>query len=809
MEHLVRFMNDAYYEPGAGNIADGAHQYSRQSGRTRVVGQQERRVDARPLVTGAPVYASEFEQPNMLHARILHSPHAHANILSIDKSRALALAGVYAVLTHEDLPHVAHSTAGQPFPEPSPYDAYVLDKRVRYVGDWVAFVAAETAAIAEEALSLIDVTYEILPAVFDLLTAMLPGAPQLHEPDITHPSAGKKFGDIYDAEHNIAAHEEFGYGDFSAAMQEADLIVEGEYRVPYISHAVLEPHVCTAYLDGYERLIVVSSTQVPYHTRRQLAAVLQLPISRIRVVKPRVGGGVGSKQEMLLEPVAAFLALQTRQPVHIEYSRQEEFSAGRFRHPVIMRMRSGVKRGGTLVAISMHSIGNAGAYGTHSFTVTRSTGHKTLCLYRARAYRFQADAVYTNLPITGAMRGYGAPQGFFALESHMDEIAHRLKMDPLALRRKNHVQKGDLDPMEMEQVDGVWRSKRQFRSCGLPQCLELGAQAFGWDAPFERGDGRPIRRGRGLATAMQGSGVASFELGGASIKLNEDGSFNVMTGATDIGQGSDTILAQIAAEALGVGMDKIVMHSVDTDSSVFDYGSYASSTTYISGGGVKLAAERVRQQILEVAGDMLDCAPTDMTIIDGIISTPRGPGPLTVADIANETLYGRHRQQIMAKGDFRTDDLPAPFYAQFVEIEVDCETGQVRVPRAVNVLDLGKAINPTLATGQVEGAVAMALGYALSEEVTFDAEGRVRNPGFVDYKVMSTLDMPQMTTILVEDTEYTGPFGAKSAGEVPTNGMAPAIVNAIHDALDIRIRDLPVTAEKILRALDGQKLAMQ
>jgi putative selenate reductase molybdopterin-binding subunit len=795
-------MHDEYYEPGAGNITDATRQQARQMARTRVVGKTERRVDARPLVTGAPVYAAEFEQPNMLHARILHSPHAHAKIRRIEASKALALPGVRAVLTHADLPRVAHSTAGQPYPESSPYDAYVLDSCVRYAGDWVAFVAADTPAIAEEALGLIDVDYEVLPAVFDPLEAMREGAPQLHDPDTTHPNTGKNFGNIYDAAHNIAAHEIIQHGDFDAAMREADLIIEGEYRVPFVSHAVLEPHVCVAYLDGYERMIVVSSTQVPYHTRRQLAAVLQLPISRVRIVKPRVGGGFGSKQEMLLEPVAAALALKTRQPVRIEYSRHEEFTAGRFRHPMIMRMLSGVKLDGTLVALSMHSLGNAGAYGTHSFTVTRSTGHKTMCLYRAKAWHFRADAIYTNLPIPGAMRGYGAPQGFFALESHIDEIAIRLHMDPLAFRRKNHVQKGDWDPIEGEEVDGVWHSKRQFRSCGLPQCLEQAAAAFGWHEPFDRGDGKPIRRGRGLAIAMQGSGVASFELGGASIKLNEDGSFNVMTGATDIGQGSDTILAQIAAEALGVGMEKIVMHSVDTDSSVFDYGSYASSTTYISGGGVKVAAERVRKQILAVAGDLLDCAPEDMSIIDGVLYTPRGPSQLTVTDIANETLYGKHRQQIMAKGDFWTDDSPAPFFAQFVEVEIDTETGQVKVTKAVQALDLGKAINPTLATGQVEGAVAMALGYALSEEVKFDDQGRVRNPGFVDYKVMSTLDMPHMTTFLVEDAEYTGPFGAKSAGEVPTNTMAPAIANAVYDALEIRIRSLPITPEKILQALD-------
>src|SRR3984893_18814442 len=339
-------MNNEYYEPGTGNIADEEHQHARQLGRTRVVGQKQRRVDARPLVTGAPVYAAEFEQPNMLHARILHSPHAHANIRHIDKSKALALPGVYAILTYEDLPRVAHSTAGQPYVEMSPYDAYLLDNKVRYVGDWVAFVAAETPAIAEEALKLINVEYEVLPAVFDPLEAMHDGAPQLHEPDTTHPSSGKHFGDIYDATRNIAAHEEIRNGDFAAAMREADIVVEGEYRVPFISHAVLEPHVCVAYLDGYERLIVVSSTQVPYHTRRQLAAVLQLPIARIRVVKPRVGGGFGSKQEMLLEPVAAVLAMKTRQPVRIEYSRQEEFTAGGFLHPLVILMgragRSGV-----------------------------------------------------------------------------------------------------------------------------------------------------------------------------------------------------------------------------------------------------------------------------------------------------------------------------------------------------------------------------------------------------------------------------------------------------------------------------------
>ncbi|HEY7358971.1 MAG TPA: molybdopterin cofactor-binding domain-containing protein, partial [Ktedonobacterales bacterium] len=608
---------------------------------------------------------------------------------------------------------------------------------------------------------------------------------------------------IYDANHNISAHEVLERGDFDAAMAEAELIVEGEYRTQRIAHCALEPHVSIAYLDGYERLNVVSSTQVPYHTRRQLAQTLALPIANVRILKPRVGGGFGSKQEMLLEPVAGALALATRQPVRVDYSRAEEFSAGRSRHSMIIRLRSGLKRDGTILAMDMHAIGNTGAYGTHGFTVTRSVGHKTLCLYRARAYRFQADVAYTNTPIAGAMRGYGAPQGFFALESHIDECAHALGMDPLAFRRKNHVRKGDADPIDTEKIDGLTIHHRWFNSCGLPECLERGAAAIGWGQPFERGSG-PIRRGRGMATAMQGSGVLGAEIGGAAIKLNEDGSFNVMTGASDIGQGSDTVLAQIAAEALGVGLDKIIMHSADTDVSVFDYGAYASSTTYISGKGVELAARDARRQILAVAADLLNVPAEQLSIRDGVIWADDAPTKLTIADIAHETLYGNHRQQILGKGDFSIHDSPAPFYAQFAEVEVDIETGQVRVTRLVNALDLGRAINPALASGQVEGAVTMGLGYALSEEIKLDDKGRVRNPGFVDYKLFTTMDMPQMTTMLVEDPEPSGPFGAKSAGEVPINGPAPAIANAIFDAIGARIRDLPITPEKILAALDAQ-----
>ncbi|MHB1525952.1 MAG: xanthine dehydrogenase family protein molybdopterin-binding subunit [Candidatus Dormibacteria bacterium] len=770
----------------------------------RVVGEMLPRVDGRALVTGSPVYTVDLDLPDMLHGKILHSPLAHARIVAIDTSAARSLPGVQAVLTHRDVPATLHATAGVPFPELSPYDTRLLDPHLRYAGDWVALVAAESEAIAEAAVALIKVTYEELPAVFDPSEAMLEGAPQLHEPDLTHPRFGLSPGPAYDARHNLAGHEEIWRGaDFATTMAAADHVITGTYRTQRVAHCALEPHVAVAHLDGYDRLNVWSSTQVPYHTRRQLAAVLGWPVSRLRVIKLRVGGGFGGKQEMLLEPAAAVLAIATGRPVRVLYSRREEFAASRVRHPMTVRMRSGVTSDGRLLALEMHAIADTGAYGGHGLTVAQAAGHKTLCLYRASAYHFVADAVYTNSPVSGAMRGYGAPQGYFALESHMDEIAATLGLDPLELRRRNHVRRGDYDPINLDLSSGVPRPGRHFRSCGLPECLTRGADAIGWDRPFDRGHGA-IRRGRGMAIAMQGSGVAGSELGGASIKMNEDGSFNVMTGATDIGQGSDTVLAQIAAETLGVELDKIVMHSSDTDIDVFDYGSYASSTTFVSGTGVQRAAEAVRDQILAVAADMTGRPADELRLEGGLIHTATGALPLTMADVASETLYGSRRQQIMASGHASCHDSPPPFHAQFVEIAVDCETGQIRVERSVNVIDLGRAINPQLASGQVEGAIAMGLGFALSEELLLDEHGQVRNPAFVDYKVLSCLDMPAMTTILVEDHEPTGPFGAKSCGEVPINTPGPAVANALFDALGIRLRSLPLTAEKVLAALSSR-----
>ncbi len=763
-----------------------------------VVGASAGRVDGRGLVTGAPVYTVDYEMPNMLHARILRSPHAHARVLKVDASQALALKGVHRVLWWQDLPQIPHSTSGVPHPEPAPYDTCALNSTVRYKGEPVALVAAESEPLAEQALKLIEVEYEALPAVFDPAEAMKPGAPQLH----TQVKMAPGFKIIYDPEHNLAAHTEYEFGDVEAAFGEADFVIERHYETPTMCHCALEPHASLAFLDAYDRLNVVSSTQVPFHVRRQLARALDLPLRRIRIAKPRVGGGFGGKQEMVLEPLAGALALATHRPVRLVLPRHEEFSASRVRHASYITVRAGVTKAGQITALEMRALTNTGAYASHSDTVAHAIGHKTLGLYRAKAYRYTGQAVYTNRPVAGAFRGYGATQGYFALESFIDELAFELKMDPLAFRRLNHTGKGGYDPMDYKEGLNGMEPGRSITSCALPECLDVGAKLIGWDEPRPRSEG-PIKRGLGMAICMQGSGVANLELGGATLKLNDDGSFNLLTGATDIGQGSDTVLSQIAAEALGVSLENIILASADTDLTVMDYGAYASSTTYITGMGVKKAAEDARRQILEVAADMCETESSALTIKNNEICGPYGKTGLSVSDIAYETLYGQHRTQIIGKGDATSKESPPPFFAQFVELEVDTETGLVTLLRSVNVLDLGKAVNPALASGQVEGAVTMGFGYAITEELRFDDTGTVRNAGFVDYKVFSPLDMPQMQTVLIEDPEPTGPFGLKSAGEVGINGPAPAIANAIFNATGLRLRSLPMTPVRVLEGLDN------
>lgn len=760
-----------------------------------VVGRSLQKLDALKLATGRPSFTDDISLPGMLIGKILHSPHAHARIKRIDTRKAKALAGVHAVLTYMDVPRVPHTTAGQGWPEPSPYDTYLLDNKVRFVGDRVAAVAAETRAIAEAALRLIEVEYELLPPVLDLEKARS-GATIHDEPDSTG---------IYDSKQNIAAEIHKAIGDVEKGFRNSDLIVEHEFRTHRQHHAMLEPHITITWLDPDDRLVIRTSTQIPFHVRRQVAMILQIPLQRIHVVKPRIGGGFGGKQEMLLEDICGALTLATRRPVKVEYTRKEEFFMGRSRHPQVLRMKMGFKNDGTIIANQMEVVASTGAYGSHSSTVQGNTGSKVLPLYRAPNIKFDCEIVYTNTPVAGAFRGYGCPQGFFAQECVVDEVAEKLGMDPLELRRKNLIRQGDTDELSAQLGEGRKGLARLMRSCGITECMDQGAAAIGWKEKRQAkpGSSSHLRRGVGMACSMQGSGIAGVDWAAALIKLNEDGSYQVQVGAADVGAGADTVLAQIAAEALGVTLDKINICSGDTDSTPFDVGAYASSTTIISGGAVKKTAEKVRQSLLQLASVIVD-VPIDKLACreNQIVAEDGRTWPLF--EIARRITY-KEKVQVMESASHFNMDSPPPFCATFAEVEVDTETGKVRVLRLVTAVDCGRAINPQLAEGQVEGAVAQGLGYALTEEMLLDEKGRMLNPSFLDYKILSTKDMPKLTTILVETDEPLGPFGAKSIGEIAINGPAPAIANALYHALGIRFYKLPIRAEDVLFAIRTNK----
>src|SRR5438477_2649528 len=759
-----------------------------------VVGKAERKVDAVKLVTGKPAFVDDIELRGLLHGRLLTSPHAHAIIRNIDVSRARALPGVQAVLTYKDVPRIPYTTAGQSWPEPGPHDQYCLDNRVRFVGDRVAAVAAETPEIAEQALGLVHVDYEVLPAVLEPRQSTDPNAPRIHpEPESYR---------IHDASRNVAAHLHAEIGDVERGFAESDVVVEREYIVPQVQQTPIENHIVITYWDEDDRLVVRTSTQVPYHVRRIIAPVIGLPPRRIRVIKPRIGGGFGVKQEVLLEDICSLLTIATDRPVKLEFSRAEEFRSSRSRHPQIIHMKTGVKRDGTIIANEMTLLANTGAYGTHALTVQSNTGSKTLPLYPCPNIRFVAEVVYTNLPPAGAFRGYGVPQGFFALESHIDEIARQLGIDALELRRKNWLKEGDENPLAKALGERKEGYGQIIESCGLPQCLQIVEEKLNWKEKRGQGGTGRFRRGVGVSLAMHGTAIPGLDMGGASIKLNDDGSFNVLVGATDIGTGSDTVIAQIAAEVLAVRMEDIIMHSSDTDFTPFDTGAYASSTTYISGGATKKAAEQVRSQILEVASHMLKASPDDLSINNRVITAPNGQ-TVTVSQVALHSLHVENQQQIMATASWMSYNSPPPFAAQGAEVEVDTETGAVRVLKAISAVDAGRVVNPIMAEGQIEGGATQALGYGVCEEMVYDHQGALLTTNLSDYRIYSAVDMPHMESYLVETHDPFGPFGVKAIAEIPIDGMAPAVANAVADALGVRYRQIPLTPERVLDAFQA------
>jgi len=784
----------------------------------QTVGKPEKKVDAIKLVQGKPAFTADIDMRGMLHARVLRSPHAHARITKIDASKARELKGVAAVLTWQDIPRVVYSTAGQSDPIPGPLDSFSLDNKVRFVGDRVAMVAAETPEIAEKALALIEVEYEILPAILDSRESMKPDAVRIHdEPEFVN------FADS-DPEKNLAAHIRIDIGNVEKGFAEADEIFEAEYEVPKVQQAHIEPHVCVTYWDEDDRLVIRTSTQVPFHVRRMLAPVLNLPVKRIRVIKPRIGGGFGGKQEVLMEDVPAHLTIATRRPVIYEYTREEEFIGARSRHPMKVKMKTGVKRDGTITANSMYALSDTGAYGCHALTVTGNTGHKSMALYvgdgeyrKAPNIRFYADIVYTNTPPAGAFRGYGVPQGYWPLDRHIENIARKMGFDPIEFRLKNAIHPGEYHPFSTAWNEGREPRPEIIHTVGLEQCVAQGRAAIGWDDKYGNEEwhnsasnvkGQTLdvqrstkRKGIGVAMVMQGTAIPYLDMGGASIKMNDDGSFNLLVGATDLGTGSDTVLAQMAAEVLGVPIEDMITYSSDTDFTPFDKGAYASSTTYISGtaavNAAKICAERIRvRAAMMLKLDKHD----DIKLMNRQAIAPDGR-TVSLAEIALDSLHKNNQEQIMGVASYVSPVSPPPFAAQFAEVTVDSETGAVTVDKLVMAVDSGVIVNPLTASGQIEGGMTQALGYAVCEEMRYDEKGNAIERDLDRYHIFRADEMPALETIFVETFEPSHPFGVKAVAEIPMDGVAPAVGNAILDAIGVNVEEIPATPERVWMAM--------
>ena len=768
----------------------------------RSVSRPAEKDDDRKLVTGEAKYTADYGEqfPDLAHAAVVRSEIPHGRVTGIDMSAAESMDGVHAVLTpwSDGCPDANYTSAGQSYPEPSPWDMHVLNEHVRYVGDPIAAVAAEDDDTARAAVEQIDVAYEADEHVLDPEAAFSEDAPQLFaDEDVENAIVG------HDYDRNRMSNIEGELGDVAAACDRADTHVhETEWSTIRQSHAQVEKHTSLAYTDEDDRHVLVTSTQVPNHTRRQLAHLFDVPVRDVRVKKPRVGGGFGGKQAMVVEPIALALSLAADRPVIYAASRAEEFQAMRSRHPMQVRARSAVTDDGEIEALELYALSNTGAYGSHGMTVAGNVGSKPMPLYaKVPNVRFEADIVHTNTPQTGAMRGYGAPQGTLALEGHLDEVARDLDLDPIEFRRDHYMEVGDLD--EIAGMMGGEGAERRIRSCGLDECIERGKAAIGYDE-IEGPAEAHRHRGIGMALCAQGSGVAGKELGAAQLRMNEDGSFHLQVGGVDVGSGNDTMFTQVAAEVLGCTPEDVVVTSADTDLTPHDYGAYASSTTYVSGRAVKKAAEDAKERLLYWGAKLLAEPAADLKTGGGDVFSEATGESVSLEAIGYESTYGDdEREQIMGDGHHATDESPPPFGAQFVDVTVDTETGAFEINELVFAADCGVALNPALVEGQIEGGEHMSLELATSGTLAFDADGAPETLGFRGYGMPRTTDHPPMETVLVETHEPTGPFGAKSIGELPTNGVPPALSNAIRDAVGVRITTLPITAEKIERALDA------
>lgn len=756
----------------------------------KYVGKKIPKVDGLALVKGAPVYTSDLDTNNgALVVKLLRSPHAHANILSFDLEAAQAVPGVECIFTHHDVPETRFTLAGQSYPEPSPYDRRILDSVVRYVGDEVAIVAAIDEATALEALSKIKVEYEVLPAVLDLNEAIDNEIKVHAEQPFTNFPIGTE------GHRNIAASQDVGTGDVEAELAASDVVIDETYTMQAQAHCMMETYRATTSMDANGRLQVMTSTQIPYHIRRHLAHILDIPKSKIKILKPRVGGGFGGKQTAPVEIFPAFVTKITGKPAKIVYTREETFTSTTTRHAMQLRVRLGADKEGHIKAIDIFSLSDTGAYGEHAATVFWVVGQKTLPLYgKARACRYHGYAVYTHKTPAGAFRGYGATQGTYALESAINELAAKLHMDPAELRLKNLLREGETHPMLCGSTADV---PATLRSSKLAECIAKGRKEIGWDENFPAKKISESKvRGYGMALTMQGSGINNIDTASVLLKLNEDGFFTFSHSAADIGQGSDTVLTQMIAQELEVDMDVVNNTSFDLDTLPYDPGAYASSGTYVTGNAAIRAVEDMLAQMKDGVARLKECSVEDVEYAKGVFTTPQGV--MTLSELAMTLCSFTGMDQLIAKGTWGGDTSPPPFIAGFAEVEVDIETGVSEVTNFVAVTDCGTVINESLARIQVESGVVMGIGLGLYEEVRYSNKGRLTTSNFMEYRIPSREDIKDIHVFFEPSFEPTGPFGAKSVGEVVCNTPAPAIIAAIANASGVMCRTLPATAEKIL-----------
>lgn len=750
----------------------------------KIVNQPVRKKDAMQLVTGAPVYVDDIAPKDCLIVKLLRSPHANAYIESINTAIAKKVPGIEAIYTWEDVDQNSRrfTCAGQTYPEPSPYDRLILDRHVRFVGDVVAIVAGENEKAVDKALNLIKVQYQVLEAVLDLHKA-------LDNKILVHPEENwESLCPVgADNKRNLCAHDECGAGDIDKTLAECDVVIDRVYHTKAVQQSMMETFRTFCTIDTYGRLNVVSSTQVVFHCRRIIANALNIPKTKVRVTKPRIGGGFGAKQTVVAELYPAFVTWKTKKPSKIIFSREETFIASSPRHEMEIHVRVGAMNDGKIRGIEVYTLSNTGAYGEHGPTTVGLTGHKSIPLYRTESYRFTSDVVYTNRMSAGAYRGYGATQGLFAVESAVNELAAVLKMDPIKLREMNITREGDMMPAYYDS----WNT-----SCTLDRCLAKVKAMSKWDEKYpvrDMGNGKV--RAMGMGMAMQGSSIPFVDVGSATLKINDEGFYTLIIGSADMGTGCDTVLSQIAAEVLECSMDDITVFGADTDSSPYDSGSYASSTTYLTGKATEECAVKLREKICALGAKLLN-AEAEQVTFDGKFVAAADGSKVSLADIATASMCGNDiaLEETVTKS---SPVSPPPFMVGAAEVEVDLLTGQVELIEFNAVVDCGTPINPNLARVQAEGGIAQGIGMALSENVTYTPEGRVIENSFMQYKVPTRIDVGRINVEFESSYEGTGPFGAKSIGEVVINTPGPAIADAIYNATKHRFYELPITPEQI------------